>query len=143
MQGKKLLSPAGLSYGRRMNQIEELFGSWQVAMNRPRAQLTRERSQLLGRWLAEGYSFESLQLALVGARNSSWHQGMNDWKQRIVDIEVLFKDAKSIDRLIEMGERELAKEQERINRQNVVEARTPMPQATRDLLNSMLKRRAT
>lgn len=82
--------------------IRFIFDYWRQVHDHPRAKLDAKRQRLIAKTLEQGYSVTDCQQAILGCRNSPFHQGENPHGQRYDAISLIFRDADHIDRFIDM-----------------------------------------
>lgn len=79
---------------------EEVFEYWKTIHGHPRAILDAKRRRLINDRLKEGFTVESLKLAIDGCKASAWHQGENDRHQVFDDISLICRDAGKVEQFI-------------------------------------------
>lgn len=79
---------------------EEVFEYWKSIHGHPRAILDAKRRRLINDRLKEGFTVESLKLAIDGCKASAWHQGENDRHQVFDDISLICRDAGKVEQFI-------------------------------------------
>jgi hypothetical protein len=96
------------------NKLEEVFEFWRQTFGRPNSRLDLKRAGAITQRLREGYSVEQLEMAILGCRESEWHNGQNDRRKRYISIELICRDADHVDEFIELAERAAGSELNRI-----------------------------
>jgi len=86
------------------DSVEDVFLHWQIRTGRTRTRLTTKRRGKIGARLAEGFKTGQLKRAIDGIVQSSWHMGQNPNRTKYVGIDVVFRDADSVERFISTGD---------------------------------------
>ena len=78
-------------------------------MKKPRSRLTDDRKKIISKALKAGYSKDDLLIACTGCSMSEWNMGANDRQTPYNDLHIILKDAKNIEKFIDIAERGGAK----------------------------------
>lgn len=102
-EGKK---PSGR--GKDPSDVEVIFAYYAEARRRATGtgvlvKLTEPRAKMIRARLKEGYSVEVLKAAVRGLLASDFHMGQNDRGTKYIDPEHVFREAKQVERLSEVG----------------------------------------
>lgn len=84
--------------------VDRLFRLWKTTYNHPRAKLDTKRGGKIRAALKLGYSVVELEHAIQGYKYSPHHMGKNEFGTVYDDIELFLRDAKHIDKGIQLWE---------------------------------------
>lgn len=82
--------------------VDRLFALWRTTYNHPKAKLDDKRKKKIQAALKLGYSMAELEQAIQGYRFSQHHMGHNESNTVYDDIELFLRDAKHIDKGIQL-----------------------------------------
>lgn len=82
--------------------VDRLFALWRTTYNHPKAKLDDKRKKKIQAALKLGYSVAELEHAIEGYKFSPHHMGHNDSNTVYDDIELFLRDAKHIDKGIQL-----------------------------------------
>jgi len=80
--------------------IRDIFTYWKQLMGKNEAVLSDDRTDIIQRAIAQGYSVDVIKLAIKGCSLSEWNMGANDRQTQFNDIHTILKEPKSIERFI-------------------------------------------
>lgn len=80
-----------------MAAARKLFRFWQVALGKRRATADEKRLNIIAKRLRDGKSEIDVAQAILGNKNSAWHQGANDKRMVYDDIGLICRDAAKIE----------------------------------------------
>lgn len=80
--------------------VQIVFDYWRDTMNHPRAKLDHKRRRVIAARLKDGYSVDTIRLAIDGCKSSPWHQGKNKDGRVFDDIELICRDAIKLEQFL-------------------------------------------
>lgn len=86
-----------------LDNTREIFEHWKAVMEKPRAQLTADRSAKIHARLNEGYSTRDIKLAIDGCANSAYHRGQNDTGMSYDDLEFICRHGSKIEKFRDLA----------------------------------------
>ncbi len=86
--------------------ILDIFEFWKGLLSNARSRLDANRKKKINERLRDGYSVEDVKLAIIGCALSDWHRGANDRGARYQDIDLICRDARHLDKFLEIADRE-------------------------------------
>ena len=87
----------------KTNLAKIVFDEWAEIMNHPKSIMDAKRKRAIDARLKDGYTIDQLKQAILGCRNSEFHQGANDRQQVYDDIELICRTASNVDKFIQMS----------------------------------------
>lgn len=86
--------------------VEDVFAYWKLATGKkPIVTLTAERRKRVRDRLKDGYTVETIKLAIDYIAQSPWHRGQNDRSTEYNDLELICRNATKLEKYAEKGER--------------------------------------
>jgi predicted RNA-binding protein with PIN domain len=125
------------------SEVVEVFEFWKQFHSNSRARLDPARKKIIQSMLRVGYTVDDLRLAVLGCKESSFHQGDNDRQTRYCSVEIVFKNADNVDKFIDLAERAAEAMQRRATERAQVAStegvpRGPVPTAARAAIDALL-----
>lgn len=84
----------------RLGPVDEVFGYWQQATGRPKAQLLGARRRKIEKAL-RSYSVEDLKAAILGCTLTPWNAGQNPNGRKYTDLHLILRDESKIEAFME------------------------------------------
>lgn len=97
-QGDVEQAPTIVASEARAAVVRRLFDLWRSELGHPRAQLDAKRTRAVEGRLRDGYTEQELTEAIRGCAASDWHRGKNDRNGVFDDLELICRNASSVDR---------------------------------------------
>ena len=83
---------------------KRIFDFWKKALNHPRSNLDKKRTDLINKWLKLGYTEDDLKSAVRGCSKTPHNMGDNDQGQKYDSLDLILRSGDHIDRFIRNDE---------------------------------------
>jgi hypothetical protein len=82
--------------------VFRIYTFWKATMGLERARLTPERAKKIRQRLKDGYSIEDVEKAIMGCKDSPFHQGQNDRNTVYNDLTLILRNGSFLEKFMQL-----------------------------------------